>query len=119
MRTADRRCGMGYISNPIARLVSESRCVQTIDLQHQQLKRVHKREDKAGLATRIETTIAGENNLHLKMILISSVFAVIHEVIEVAKSFNMDVRIIGRTEASDSGNRLSVTHGAEGFQYRP
>lgn len=39
-------------------------------------------------------------------------------VIAVAKSFDIDARIIGRTEKSTAGNRLSLTHGAEVFEYR-
>ena len=39
-------------------------------------------------------------------------------VIAVAESFSIDARIVGRTEKSTTGNRLSLTHGAEVFEYR-
>jgi phosphoribosylformylglycinamidine cyclo-ligase len=39
-------------------------------------------------------------------------------VVEVAKSFNIDARIIGRTETSKDGNKLSLTHGNEVFEYQ-
>ena len=40
-------------------------------------------------------------------------------VIDVANSFNIDAQIIGRTESSDSGNRLSLTHADQVFEYTP
>ncbi|MBN2320674.1 MAG: phosphoribosylformylglycinamidine cyclo-ligase [Acidobacteria bacterium] len=40
-------------------------------------------------------------------------------VMTVAKSFNIDARIIGRTETSTDGNRLSLRHGDEVLEYRP
>ena len=40
-------------------------------------------------------------------------------VIAAAENFGIEARIIGRTEKSTSGNRLSLTHGAEVFEYRP
>ena len=40
-------------------------------------------------------------------------------VVEVAKSFNVDARIIGRTDTSTDGNKLSLTHGDEVFEYLP
>jgi phosphoribosylformylglycinamidine cyclo-ligase len=39
-------------------------------------------------------------------------------VIRVAQSFNIDAQIIGRTEPSTSGNRLSLTHADEVFEYQ-
>lgn len=38
-------------------------------------------------------------------------------VIKVAKGFNIDARIIGRTEASKKGNKLSLTHKGQMFTY--
>ena len=38
-------------------------------------------------------------------------------VIQVAKGFNIDARIIGRTEASKKGNKLSLTHKGQMFTY--
>lgn len=38
-------------------------------------------------------------------------------VIEVAGSFNIEARVVGRTEKSDTGNRLSLVHGTEIFEY--
>gem|GEM_PF-5824589 len=38
-------------------------------------------------------------------------------VIKVAKGFNIDARIIGRTEASKKGNNLSLTHKGQVFTY--
>ena len=40
-------------------------------------------------------------------------------VIAVAESFNIDAQIIGRTETSTTGNKLSLMHCAEVFGYRP
>jgi phosphoribosylformylglycinamidine cyclo-ligase len=40
-------------------------------------------------------------------------------VIKVAKGFKIDARIIGRTEKSRSGNKLSLTHGKQVFTYTP
>jgi len=39
------------------------------------------------------------------------------KVVEMADSFNIEAGIIGRTEASASGNRLSLVHGDEVFEY--
>ena len=39
-------------------------------------------------------------------------------VIKVANSFNIDAQIIGRTEPSTTGNRLSLTHANEVFEYQ-
>lgn len=38
-------------------------------------------------------------------------------VIDIARSFDIDAQIIGRTEASTTGNRLSLTHGTAVFTY--
>ena len=40
-------------------------------------------------------------------------------VIEVAGSFNIEARVVGRTEKSNTGNRLSLVHGTEIFEYGP
>ena len=40
------------------------------------------------------------------------------KVVEMADSFNIEARIIGRTEASTQGNRLTLGHGSELFAYR-
>lgn len=40
-------------------------------------------------------------------------------VIAAANSFNIGAQVIGRTEASDSGNRLSLTHRDQVFDYTP
>ena len=40
-------------------------------------------------------------------------------VIAAANSFNIDAKVIGRTEANDSGNRLSLTHRDQVFEYTP
>ena len=39
------------------------------------------------------------------------------KVVEMADSFNIEARIIGRTEASVRGNRLSLSHGSKVFEY--
>ena len=39
------------------------------------------------------------------------------KVIEIANGFNIDAQIIGRTEASTSGNKLSLTHAGKVFEY--
>jgi phosphoribosylformylglycinamidine cyclo-ligase len=39
-------------------------------------------------------------------------------VIQVAGSFNIEARIVGRTLKSATGNRLSLTHGSDTFEYR-
>ncbi|MBN4075564.1 MAG: phosphoribosylformylglycinamidine cyclo-ligase [SAR86 cluster bacterium] len=41
------------------------------------------------------------------------------KVIDVSKSFNIDAQIIGRTESSAEGNKLSLSHDGEVFEYRP
>lgn len=41
------------------------------------------------------------------------------KVIATAGSFDIEARIVGRTESSDTGNRLSLTHGDEVFEYLP
>ncbi|MBN2242789.1 MAG: phosphoribosylformylglycinamidine cyclo-ligase [Acidobacteria bacterium] len=41
-----------------------------------------------------------------------------HTVIAAAADFDIEARIIGRTQESASGSRLSLTHGAEVFEYR-
>jgi phosphoribosylformylglycinamidine cyclo-ligase len=38
-------------------------------------------------------------------------------VIKVAKSFNIEAKIIGRTEAASKGNILSLTHQKQQFTY--
>jgi len=40
-------------------------------------------------------------------------------VVQVAKNYNIDARIIGRTEASADGNRLSLKYDDEVFEFRP
>lgn len=40
-------------------------------------------------------------------------------VIKTARGFNIDARIIGRTEASRSGNKLTLKHGKQVFTYTP
>jgi phosphoribosylformylglycinamidine cyclo-ligase len=40
-------------------------------------------------------------------------------VIAAARSFHIEARVVGRTEKSTTGNRLSLTHGDEVFEYRP
>ena len=88
MRTADIGCGMGYFSIPMAKLVGNSGYVQAIDIQHQQLKRVVKRAEKAGVSNTIETTLADEETLKLKPSLdFILAFAVIHEVPSCEKLF--------------------------------
>jgi len=37
----------------------------------------------------------------------------------VAESFGIAAQVIGRTEASDNGNKLSLTHGGNVFVYTP
>jgi phosphoribosylformylglycinamidine cyclo-ligase len=41
------------------------------------------------------------------------------KVIAAAQSFGIDARIIGRTEVSTSGNKLSLSHGKQVFTYTP
>ncbi len=40
-------------------------------------------------------------------------------VIATASEFNIDAQVIGHTEASDDGNKLSLTHAGKVFEYRP
>lgn len=40
-------------------------------------------------------------------------------VIDISKGFQVDAQIIGHTEASTDGNKLSLTHQQEIFEYRP
>jgi len=40
-------------------------------------------------------------------------------VIDIARGFDIDAQIIGRTESSTDGNRLSLSHGDEVFEYIP
>ncbi len=40
-------------------------------------------------------------------------------VMQIASSFNIDSQIIGRTEASTEGNKLSLSHSGEVFDYYP
>ena len=101
MRVADIGCGMGYFSIPLARLVGETGYVQAIDLQHQQLKRVGKRAGKSGVSSRIETTRAEGDSLHLKRSMdFILAFAVIHEVPSQADFFRQIF------ESLKSGGRL-------------
>jgi phosphoribosylformylglycinamidine cyclo-ligase len=41
------------------------------------------------------------------------------QVLDAAASFNIDAQIIGRTDASETGNKLSLTHADEVFEYTP
>ncbi|MDC0598848.1 GntR family transcriptional regulator [Gammaproteobacteria bacterium] len=41
------------------------------------------------------------------------------QVIATATEFSIDAKIIGRTEASDTGNKLSLSHNDEIFEYSP
>lgn len=43
----------------------------------------------------------------------------VQNVIEIANGFNIDAQIIGRTEASSDGNKLSLTHMDKTFEYVP
>ncbi len=40
------------------------------------------------------------------------------QIIAVANSFNIDAQVIGRTEQSESGNRLTLHHRNEMFEYQ-
>ncbi len=40
-------------------------------------------------------------------------------VMTIASSFNIDAQLIGRTESSSDGNKLSLSHAEEVFDYRP
>ncbi len=42
----------------------------------------------------------------------------VETVIAAAATFNIDARVVGRTEAAEDGNRLSLHHGTEIFSYR-
>lgn len=81
MRVADVGCGMGYFTIPLAELVGPSGYVQAVDLQDQQLKRVRKRAEKAGVSERIDRTLVDEKSLKLKAPLdFVLAFYMVHEV---------------------------------------
>ncbi|MDO8272986.1 MAG: phosphoribosylformylglycinamidine cyclo-ligase, partial [Gammaproteobacteria bacterium] len=42
----------------------------------------------------------------------------VETVIAAAATFNIDARMVGRTEAAEDGNCLSLYHGTEIFSYR-
>ena len=41
------------------------------------------------------------------------------KVIAVANGFHIDAQVIGKTEASDTGNRLTLHHQDQVFEYSP
>ena len=65
MTVLDLGCGMGYFSMGLARLVGPTGRVIAVDLQQKMLDGVTRRAERAGLSKRIETRLAGPDDLGL------------------------------------------------------
>ncbi len=65
MTVLDVGCGMGGFSIAMARMVGETGCVVSVDLQQKMLDILNKRAKKAGLDTRIRTHLCPQDSLGL------------------------------------------------------
>ena len=88
MRVADLGCGMGYFTTTLATLVGPHGHVQAVDLQSEQLDRVRRRAERAGVAERLELTQCAADSLRLAAPLdFVLAFWMVHEVPDAERYF--------------------------------
>jgi ubiquinone/menaquinone biosynthesis C-methylase UbiE len=88
MTVADIGCGMGYFSVAMAQMVGPRGRVLAVDVQAMMLRFVRKRALSAGVADRIETILASEDDIRIASPLdFALAFWVIHEVRDVPRFF--------------------------------
>lgn len=81
MTALDVGCGVGYFSIPMAKIVGDQGKVIAVDLQQQMLDMLHRRAEKAGLASHIELHKCEENRLNIDVKAdFALIFAMLHEV---------------------------------------
>ena len=67
MTVADLGCGLGFNTMGLAKLVGDAGHVVALDIQQKMLDGVMKRAKKVGVESRIETHLAGTNDLTLNI----------------------------------------------------
>lgn len=91
MRILEPGCGMGFFSLPMARMAGPEGLVVCVEVQEKMLAGLRRRAEKAGLAGRIETRLAGEDGLGVDDLAGSMDLAVavhlVHEVTDQAGFF--------------------------------
>lgn len=98
MTAADIGCGMGYFSLPMAKLVGETGAVIAVDLQQKMLDVLQKRAEKAGVASRIRTIRAGNDDIGIKeRVDFVLAFWMVHEVRDIPRFFAQVSSIIKET----------------------
>jgi len=66
MTVADIGCGLGYFSIAMAKMVGDKGAVIAVDLQQEMLDRMRTRAEKAGVASRIRSILAAEDDIGIK-----------------------------------------------------
>ncbi len=98
MTVADIGCGMGYFSLAMAKLVAEEGTVFAVDLQQKMLDVLQKRAEKAGVASRIRTVRAGDDDIGIKeRVDFVLAFWMVHEVRDIPRFFTQVASILKET----------------------
>lgn len=91
MTALEPGCGMGFFSIPLARLVGPSGRVICVDVQQKMLDGLGRRARRADVLDRIETIVAGGNDLHVDAwagkIDVAFAIHVVHELPDAAAFF--------------------------------
>lgn len=88
MTAADIGCGMGYFSVAMAKLAGPSGRVVSVDLQQKMLEFLMRRAARAGVAERIETVTAAEDDIRLTgTVDFVLAFWMVHEVKDIPRFF--------------------------------
>ena len=66
MTVADIGCGLGYFSIAMAKMAGERGTVIAVDVQQEMLDRMRKRAEKAGVASRIRSVLAAEDDIGVR-----------------------------------------------------
>ncbi len=84
MRVLEIGPGMGYFTLPMAQMVGPDGHIVAVDIQERMLTRLRTRAQRAGLADRISTRLAGRTSLEIAdlngTIDFALAFAVVHEI---------------------------------------
>ena len=95
MTVADIGCGMGYFSIAMAKRVGEKGTVIAVDLQQKMLDLMQTRAGKAGVADRIHSLRASEDDISIKEpVDFVLVFWMAHEVKDIPKFFGQIYSIL-------------------------
>ena len=96
MTVADIGCGMGYFSVALARRVGAKGRVLAIDVQARMLRSVERRARRAGVAERIVTVLASEDDLGITgPVDFVLAFWMVHEVKDVRRLFKQLAATLG------------------------